>query len=147
LRVGWIAAGRHHARVEYLKYVTSIASPTAPQLAVADLLAGGRYERHLREIRGKYASAVARMSDRVMEVFPEGTRISQPQGGFVLWVELPEGTDSVALARRALRQGVSVAPGPLFAASGKYGNFIRLSCARVWDAQLDRALLTLAKLL
>lgn len=147
LRVGWIAAGRHHARVEYLKYVTSIASPTAPQLAVADLLAGGRYERHLREIRGKYASAVARMSDRVMEVFPEGTRISQPQGGFVLWVELPEGTDSVALARRALRQGVSVAPGPLFSASGKYGNFIRLSCARVWDAQLDRALLTLAKLL
>lgn len=146
LRIGWIAAGRHHARVEYLKYVTSIASPTAPQLAVAHLLANGRYERYLREVRGKYQSAVMRMSDAVMKTFPEGTRISQPQGGFVLWVELPEGTDSMALARRALKNGVSVAPGPLFSASGKFGNFIRLSCARIWDARLERALVTLAKL-
>jgi DNA-binding transcriptional MocR family regulator len=146
LRVGWIAAGRHHARVEYLKYVTSIASPTAPQLAVAELLGSGRYERHLREVRGKYQSAVARMNDAVMNYFSEGTRVSRPQGGFVLWVELPQGTDSMALARRALRRGVSVAPGPLFSASGRFANFIRLSCARVWDARLERALLALAKL-
>ena len=146
LRIGWISAGRHHARVEYLKYVSSIASPTAPQLAVAELLASGRYERYLREVRGKYQTAVARMSDAVMKLFGEGTRISQPQGGFVLWVELPEGTDSFALARRALSQGISVAPGPLFSASGKFRNFIRLSCARAWDVRLERALVTLAKL-
>ena len=148
LRVGWVAATpARRERIEYLKYVTSIASPTAPQLAVAELLANGRYERYLREVRGRYASAVARMSDAVMKVFPEDTRISQPQGGFVLWVELPEGTDSFALARRALRQGVSIAPGPLFSASGKFANFIRLSCARVWDTRLERALLALAKLI
>jgi len=146
LRIGWIAAGRYHERVEYLKYVSSIASPTAPQLAVAELLASGRYERYLREVRGKYQSAVARMSDAVTTMFPEGTRISKPQGGFLLWVELPEGTDSMALARRALRSGVSVAPGPLFSASGKFENFMRLSCARIWDTRLERALLALAKL-
>lgn len=146
LRIGWIAAGRHHERVEYLKYVTSIASSTAPQLAVAELLGSGRYERYLREVRGKYQSAVTRMSDAVMSAFPEGTRISQPQGGFVLWVELPENTDSMALVRRALRDGVSVAPGPLFSASGKFGNYIRLSCAREWDVRLERALVALAKL-
>jgi len=148
LRVGWVATtGARRDRVEYLKYVTSLASPTAPQLAVGELLASGRYERYLREVRGRYASAVARMSDAIMKVFPDETRISQPQGGFVLWVELPEGTDSFALARRALRQNVSVAPGSLFSASGKFGNFIRLSSARVWDARLERALLTLAKLI
>jgi DNA-binding transcriptional MocR family regulator len=87
------------------------------------------------------------MSDAVMKIFPEGTRISQPQGGFVLWVELPEGIDSFALARRALRQNVSIAPGPLFSASGKFGNFVRLSAARVWDARMERALLALAKLI
>lgn len=147
LRIGWIAAtGERRERIEYLKYVTSIASPTVPQLAVADLLGSGRYERYLREVRGRYASAVARMSDAVMKSFPVETRISQPQGGFVLWLELPEGTDSFALARRALRKGVSIAPGPLFSASGKFGNFIRLSSARVWDARLERALLELAKL-
>lgn len=147
LRIGWIvASGQRRERVEYLKYVTSIASPTAPQLAVAEFLAAGRYERYLREARGRYASAVARMSDAVTTMFPEGTRISQPQGGFVLWIELPERTDSFELARRALRQRVSIAPGPLFSASGKFSNFIRLSSARIWDARLERALVTLAKL-
>ncbi|MCD6707383.1 MAG: PLP-dependent aminotransferase family protein [Thiobacillus sp.] len=146
LRVGWIAAGKHRERIEYLKYVSSIASPTAPQLAVADLLESGRYERYLREVRGKYASAVARMGDAVMKYFPEGTRISQPLGGFVLWVELPGKVDSFELARRALKQGVSIAPGPLFSARGKFRNFIRLSCARVWDDRLERALVKLAGL-
>jgi DNA-binding transcriptional MocR family regulator len=146
LRVGWIAAGRHHDRIEYLKYVTSIASPTAPQLAVSELLANGRYERYLREVRGRYASAVARMSDAVMKYFPEGTRVSRPQGGFVLWVELPDGNDSFEMARRALKQGISIAPGPLFSASGKFENYFRLSCARVWDDRLERALIALARL-
>lgn len=146
LRVGWIAAGRHHDRIEYLKYVTSIASPTAPQLAVAELLASGRYERYLREVRGRYASAVARMSDAVMMYFPEGTRVSRPQGGFVLWVELPGRSDSFEMARRALKEGISIAPGPLFSASGKFQNYFRLSCARVWDDRLERALIALARM-
>ncbi|MEW6120136.1 MAG: PLP-dependent aminotransferase family protein [Pseudomonadota bacterium] len=146
LRVGWVAAGKHRERIEYLKYVSSIASPTAPQLAVAELLESGRYERYLREVRGKYASAVARMGDAVMKYFPEGTRVSQPRGGFVLWVELPGRIDSFELARRALKEGVSIAPGPLFSASGKFRNFIRLSCARVWDDRLERALAKLARL-
>ena len=146
LRVGWVATGKHRERIEYLKYVSSIASPTAPQLAVADLLESGRYERYLRDVRGRYANAVARMGDAVMKYFPEGTRVSQPLGGFVLWVELPGKIDSFELARRALKQGVSIAPGPLFSASGKFRNFIRLSCARVWDDRLERALVKLAGL-
>jgi len=148
LRVGWVAAsGARRERIEYLKFVSSIASPSLPQLAVAELLGSGRYERYLREVRGSYASAVERMSDAVMSIFPQGTRISQPQGGFVIWVELPEGTDSFSLARRALRQRISVAPGPLFSASGKYKNFIRLSSAREWDARLENGLRCLAKLI
>ena len=98
-------------------------------------------------MRGRYAGAVARMSDAVMKTFPEETRISQPQGGFVLWLELPEGVDSFTLARRALRKGVSIAPGTLFSASGKFGHFIRLSSARVWDSRMERALVELAKLI
>ncbi|MFZ1547622.1 MAG: PLP-dependent aminotransferase family protein [Candidatus Nitrotoga sp.] len=148
LRIGWVAAeGARRERIEYLKYVTSIASPTVPQLAVAELLANGRYERYLRGVRGRYASAVARMSDVVMKIFPDETRISQPQGGFVLWIELPEGIDSFSLARCAIHHGVSIAPGPFFSASGKFSNFIRLSSARIWDARMERAMLTLAKLI
>lgn len=59
LRVGWIAPGNYQEQVEYLKYVTNLATPTVPQLAVAELLGGGVYERHLRKVRAEYARAVA----------------------------------------------------------------------------------------
>ena len=87
------------------------------------------------------------MTDRVTQLFPEDTRVSRPAGGFVLWVELPEDINTTALMAQAMDEGVSFAPGPLFSASGKFGHCLRLNCAVRWDARLERALLTLARLL
>lgn len=147
LRVGWIAAGPYQDKVEYMKYVLNLATTTLPQLAVADLLENGQYERHLRRVRTDYAQAVARMTEAVIHTFPEGTKISQPQGGFVIWLELPGNVDSFDLARQALAAGISIAPGPIFSASQKYSSFMRLSCACEWNPRVERALVKLAGLL
>lgn len=144
LRVGWVAGGRHQQRVDYLKYVSNIAAASISQLAVADYLESGRYERYLRAAREQYQRGVARMSDAVARYFPAGTRISQPQGGFVIWVELEGDVDCFALAKQVLAQGVSIAPGPIFSAAKKYRNCMRLSCATLWDERLERALALLA---
>ena len=147
LRIGWIVPGRHLQQVEYMKYVLNLATPTIPQLAVAALLEGGQYERHLRKVKRDYALAVSRMSATVMALFPDGTRITRPEGGFIIWVELPENIDSMELAKQAMTHGISIAPGPIFSASQKYGNCIRLSCACRWDNNTIKALSTLAALL
>lgn len=147
LRIGWIAPGRHQARVEYLKYVFSIATSSAPQLAVAEFLDSGGYERHLRKVRNEYARSIARMSDAVNDLFPHGTRLSQPEGGFVIWIELPGDVDTFTLAQRALESGISIAPGPIFSATQKYRNYLRLSCARPWDERQERALGLIAGML
>lgn len=147
LRIGWIAAGRFQQRVEYLKYVLNVATPTLPQLAVADLFESGVYERHLRKVRREYAHAIAHMTQRLLEYFPEGTRISRPEGGFVLWLELPDYVDAFELARKALAQGISIAPGPIFSPGQQYRNFIRLSCALVWSPRIEKALITLANMM
>jgi DNA-binding transcriptional MocR family regulator len=144
LRVGWIAPGKYLQKVEYLKFVTNLATPTLPQLAVAELLEKGTYERHLRKIRSEYARAVDRMTKAVERLFPQGTRITRPQGGFVIWVEFPENLDSFELARKLLSLGISIAPGPIFSATGKYQNFLRLSCACEWNERIERALATIA---
>lgn len=146
LRIGWIAPGRYLEKVEYLKFVSSVATPTVPQLAVADILESGRYERYLRQVRRDYARAVDRMTEAVERHFPSGTRITRPEGGFVLWIELPEEIDTLAVARQALAAGVSVAPGPIFSATQKYRNFLRLSCACPRDGRVERALALLARL-
>ncbi|MCC5809050.1 MAG: PLP-dependent aminotransferase family protein [Ectothiorhodospiraceae bacterium] len=148
LRVGWIAPGRRHLeRVEYLKYVTNLATSGALQLGVAELLESGRYERHLRQMRVDYSRAVTRMTDAVTRHFPPGTRVTRPSGGFVIWVELPGSVDTFELAGRALERGVSIAPGPVFSATQKYRNCMRLSCACHWDNRVERALLTLSQML
>lgn len=147
LRVGWIVPGRHQARVEYLKYVLNLASSTVPQLALADVLHSGGYERHLRAVRSDYARAVGRMIEAVTRHFPAGTRVTQPAGGFVIWVEMAPQVDSLRLAQLARAEGVSIAPGPIFSATQKYRNFMRLSCACPWDGRIEAALGRLAGLL
>lgn len=146
LRIGWIAAGRYQPQVEYHKYVLNLASPTAPQLAVADLLERGGYDRYLRQARRDYATAVARMSHAVEKYFPEGTRVTRPRGGFVIWIEFPAAIDGNALYRQALPHGISIAPGTMFSATGRYRNFIRLNCAVPWDARTERAIARLGQL-
>jgi DNA-binding transcriptional MocR family regulator len=147
LRIGWIAAGRYQEKIEYLKYVTNLASPTIPQLALAHLLKSGAYERHMRKVRRDYAQAVKRMIEAVERHFPKGTKVTQPQGGFVIWIELAKGVNSLELANRLLEESISIAPGPIFSASRKYRNFIRLSCACEWNNRVERSLASIARLL
>jgi DNA-binding transcriptional MocR family regulator len=145
-RVGWMAPGRWRKQVEHLKYVGTMANATLTQLAIADYLADSRYERHLVRVRRAYADNLARVQSAIARYFPAGTRTSRPTGGFVLWVELPEGRDSMALYERALAAGISFTPGRLFSPQDKYGNCMRLAAALPWDARVDAALAELGRL-
>lgn len=146
LRVGWIAPGKHLERIEYLKYVMNLATPTAPQLAVADMLERGGYDRYLRQARQEYAHAVDRMSRAIEKYFPDSTRVTRPQGGFVLWVEFPAQVDSEALYETALAHGICIAPGPMFSAARKYRNCIRLNSAVPWEPRVEKALVKLGQM-
>jgi len=147
MRVGWLVPGKRHAEATYLQFVNTVSVNSPGQLALAHILQHGHYDREVRRSASEYVRAIARMTDRVTQLFPEDTRVSRPAGGFVLWVELPEDINTTALMAQAMDEGVSFAPGPLFSASGKFGHCLRLNCAVRWDARLERALLTLARLL
>jgi len=144
-RVGWIIPGRWRAKVERFKMVSNVSTACLPQLAVADILANGGYDRHLRRIRAAYARTTALMRHAVAESFPAGTRLSNPRGGFVLWAELPGKADTLALYDRARRAGVIMAPGPLFSATGRFRNAMRLNCSH-WNPQIERAVAVLGRL-
>jgi DNA-binding transcriptional MocR family regulator len=116
-------------------------------MAVAEFLSSGGYDRHLRRLRTALAGNVERYRETIADVFPAGTRVASPRGGFVLWVELPQGSDALALHEAALRRGIVVAPGPLFSARGRFTNFIRISAGTPWSEPLAGALKTVGKLL
>jgi DNA-binding transcriptional MocR family regulator len=145
-RVGWTAPGRFQPQVESLKFTSSMATTTAPQMAIADFLQSGGYDRYLRKIRRILMGQVHQMSNAVGRYFPAGTKVTRPQGGYILWIELPNGIDSLELHRRALEQKISIAPGPIFSAKQRYKNFIRLSCGLPWSEKIDQAVQNLARL-
>lgn len=144
-RVGWTAPGRFAPAVEWLKYTSSLATATLPQLAIAQFLSSGSYDHHLRHIRREYARNVAELSFAVMRYFPQGTRVTRPSGGFLIWIQLPDQVDSLELYRRALRAGIAITPGYIFSASERYRNFIRLNAAN-WSPTAGEAIRTLGSL-
>jgi DNA-binding transcriptional MocR family regulator len=145
-RIGWMLAGRFRAEVERLKLFTSVAAPSLQQLVVAEFLESGSYDRHLRRLRATLACQAENMRQAVAEYFPAGTRISRPAGGHMLWIELSPKIDALKLHRAALTERISISPGALFSATGRYKNYIRLNCGHVWTKNHDRALQTLGRL-
>ncbi len=147
LRIGWCIPGRWLREITRLKAWLNIAAPTLPQLALAQFMHDGGYERHLRKVTSIYRRQVDRMSDLMAEHFPVETRITRPQGGFLIWAELPEKVDSVELHHRAIKSGISICPGIVFSATGKYRNCIRINCGLLWTPQVEQAIPALAKLI
>lgn len=138
-RVGWIAAGRFQDRVENLKALFNIATASPTQLAIAEFLTSGGYDRHLRSVRRTYARHVAQARAAIGRWFPPGTLVTRPEGGFALWIEMPREVDALAVHQEALRRGIGVAPGSLFTAGDGYRNCLRVSVA-VWSERIAQAL-------
>lgn len=145
-RVGYAAPGRFRDAVERLKFSQTLATATLPQMAIADFLENGSYERHLTRLRRALADQTARVSEAVCEHFPKGTRISRPRGGFFLWVEMPAGKSAVELFERGLKVGVAVAPGPIFAAKPRFATCVRISCGLAWNEEVARGIKTLGEI-
>jgi DNA-binding transcriptional MocR family regulator len=82
----------------------------------------------------------------VTAYFPKGTRITHPEGGYLLWVELPKPFDAMELHRRALERRISVLPGPIFSARRRYTNCIRLNFGQPGTKSTRDAVRTLGKL-
>ena len=138
-RVGWTLAGRHSHAAHKLKMMSSLATSVPSQLAVAEYLEEGGYDRHLRQLRKVLADSLGRLRQLVLRHFPKGTRVSRPAGGYFLWVQLPEGADTLALHREALAHGISIAPGALFSADQRFRSAMRLNGGHPQDPRIEAA--------
>lgn len=146
LRVGWCAPGRYLERVRRLKFTNTLGTPVVLQKTVSDFLRNGGYDHHLRSIRRAYHNQLHLFSQAILRHFPEGTRLSRPEGGFVLWLELPAGVDTLRLHRDALKHQITTAPGPLFSVKDRYRNCLRMNCGVPWSDPIEAAVRTLGEL-
>lgn len=145
-RIGWVAAGRFAQKIERLKLMTSLCASMPAQAAIADYLQHGGYDRHLRKLRYALEGQQLSMLAAIARHFPAQTRVSHPSGGYFLWLELPEQMDALKLFHMALAQGISIAPGPIFSPTRRFGNCIRLNYGSPWNEGAERAMETLGRI-
>lgn len=138
LRVGWIAPGKYYDEIIRMKTLLNISTTSINQIAVAKFLREGGYERHLRKLRKSLQQQVGSFRKSVLKFFPKGTRVTEPSGGMLLWVELPDHINTLEIYKEALKKNIVIAPGNLFTMKEKYGNCLRLN-AGTFNSRVDNA--------
>lgn len=140
LRVGWLVAERYLVQIKKLKMVTNIMTSAIPQLTVAAFFANGGYERYLRKLRHTYYCQMSKMRRQISNYFPPQSRITKPQGGQVLWLQLPPNFDVMQLYEAALEYQISITPGIVFSPTNSYRNCLRLNFGLSWSEKCNSAL-------
>jgi DNA-binding transcriptional MocR family regulator len=146
VRVGAIAArGRALDALLALKRATDHSDSMPLQAALARFLEEGHYERHLGRLRRALRSRCEALLEALAASLPEGARFTRPEGGYQVWVELPEVADTSELLADAARAGVLFTPGAQFHHDGRPSRALRLSFALADEAALRRGAQALAR--
>jgi len=145
-RIGWCAPGRFVHQVARVKSMHNGSTSNLGQRVAQQLLEQGTYDRHLQKFRQELNKNLVRTTALIEQHFPEGTKISRPTGGLVIWVELPEILNAAKLQEDAFNKDVTYAPGELFSAKGDYQNYLRISYCNLWETKIEKALIKLGQL-
>ncbi|KOS05321.1 hypothetical protein AM493_04210 [Flavobacterium akiainvivens] len=146
-RIGWVSAGKYQAKIERLKFGSNISTNPALQDAIGRYLESGQYETHLRKLRSALQGQMMKYVNAISNYFPKDIRLSPPQGGLSIWIELPENTDAFALQKAVLGKGIGICPGHIFSTSNFYHHFIRINYCPLWNSKTENAVISISKLI
>lgn len=146
-RVGWIAPGKFKNQVLKTKLYHNIASPALTHQIVAQFIEKGRYENHLQKLRIQLHHNLLKYLQVIHEYFPDGTKTTNPDGGFLLWVELDKSINTSDLYDEAFMGGIKYAPGRMFTLRDQFYNCLRLSYGLTWNDLTEKALIKLGRIL
>jgi DNA-binding transcriptional MocR family regulator len=146
-RVAWIASGQYMADARRYLDITARAIPMVLQMALASFIKDNGLKNHLHNIRQSFEENINTFREKVLAEFPSGTKVANPKGGQFLWVELPQGFDTVNLYSLGQKEGISTSPGILFSSRNYFKNCVRLNCcARKWDEEVEQAIVRLGEM-
>ena len=146
-RVGWCIPGRFKEKVLNIKMMQTVSSAAPTHAAVGHFFETGRFDLHMRKLRKALHTQCLNYIQAVSTYFPEDTRLSQPQGGYVLWVELNKCINAFALYKEAMAHGISISPGQIFSAQASYLNYIRISFGSPLSPEIEQSIRKLGELI
>ena len=130
VRVGAVTArGRAVDGLLALKQATDLSGSLILQAAVAEFVSCGEYDAHLGRLRATLLERRDVLLSGLEETLGDTARWTVPEGGYQVWVELPETIDTRALLREGQNAGVLFAPGYQFHHDARPSSCMRLTIA------------------
>ncbi|AOZ07153.1 PLP-dependent aminotransferase family protein [Cupriavidus malaysiensis] len=147
MRLGFVIAPPElHFKLCQAKQASDLHTPSFTQRIAYETIRDGLLERHIPTIRELYGKQCRFMLDSLARHMPEGVRWNAPEGGMFIWVELPEGLDSMALLEQAVQRNVAYVPGAPFYASNPRRNTLRLAFVTVSPERIEQGVAILGEL-
>jgi len=112
-----------------LKQATDLADSMLLQAGLAEFVAEGSYDRHLRRLRRELCERRDALLEALERRMPAGVSWTRPEGGYQVWLRLPTGLDTGELLADAVGAGVLFAPGFQFNHDGRASCCLRLTFA------------------
>lgn len=146
LRVGCAIGGKWMESMVEHKCMADLHGSLVSEGTLDAFLRSEACGRHLARLRKTCAQRRELARKAILASFPDGVKVSEPRGGFMLWVELPRKIDLKKLGQQALRQKVSFARGDAFACAVPARSSMRINCARAGEQDLVDGLKKLGQL-
>lgn len=148
LRIGWALVPEHLQRRYYLaSEAVTLCPPTFNQMLVSAYLRDYDWKGQIETYRGLYSERCQAMLAALDGHMPAGTSWTSPEGGFFVWVTLPEGVDTYPLLKKAIDAGVVFIPGAAFTPSDEPSNKLRLAFSAVPPESITEGVRRLAPVL
>ncbi len=147
LRIGWTVPGRFREKIKRMKFNSSVASQQMSQAVIASFLSSGAHDRHLRKMRNSLKKQLGALLNAIAEYFPSGTRVSMPQGGLCLWVELEKPFDTMHLFKEAAKSNIALVPGTFCSATMNFEHCMRLNFGYPWTERSEQGMKVLAEII
>ncbi|MHB8576217.1 MAG: aminotransferase-like domain-containing protein [Dehalococcoidia bacterium] len=146
LRVGWIKGQPAVIDALVRMRFDNGTSPFAQRIVVAYVEAGA-FEPHVELMRGVYKRKYETMDAALGEYCGRYTTWTEPDGGFFIWMKLPDSVDCLAMQEVAWDEGVGYFPGTSFFTDGQGHDFIRLAFSAVTIDQIHEGCARLGRTL
>lgn len=147
LRLGFVIAPPElHFKLCQAKQASDLHTPSFTQRMAYESVRDGLLERHIPTIRALYGKQCEVMLDALKRHMPAGVTWNQPEGGMFIWVELPEGLDSMKILEEAVRRNVAYVPGAPFYAGNPRMNTLRLAFVTVPPERIEQGVTILGEL-
>lgn len=146
LRVGYMISSRERIQsLTALKRAADISSPPLMEAIALALLESGAYDEHVKRARIHYQTRCITTLNALERHMPPGVEWTRPQGGFHMWVKLPEGYSSLALFLLAVKHGVEIVPGPRLDPERNFIRGFRLSYGSLSPDEIETGIVALGR--